>query len=314
MAFVNHRRSSLASVLDHSCVAQRMLTIFSIPKNFTGETRVIQDNAIGSWKRFSPACEIILIGDDPGVAEAAIRHGVRHEPSITRNEFGTPILADVFSRMNTLAQFPILALVNADILLLGDFLPAVDTVARSRTKFVVVASRFNSRIVQPLSFDRGWDTEMGRRARAENRMYPAAGSDVFVYPRGLFGAVPPFAIGRGYWDNWLMYEARRMGADLIDVTAAATIVHQIHTYGTVVGVSPESSVDKHVYETTEGQRNLEMAGGRRCLFTVFDATEILGADGQLHSTWKPRLIRGRIKAVLRRQMQSLSPQHTEKRG
>jgi len=282
-----------------------MLTIFSIPKAFTGHTRVIQDNAIGSWKHLSPACDIILVGDDPGVAEAAARHGVRHEPAVLRNEFGTPILANVFARMNTLAQFPILALVNTDILLLADFLPAVDIVARSRTEFVVVASRFNFRIDKPLPFDRGWDGEMVRRARAENCMYPAAGSDVFVYPRGLFGAVPPFAIGRGYWDTWLMYEARRIGADLIDVTAAATAVHQMHTYNTVAGLPPESSIDRHVYETKEGQRNLEMSGGRRCLFTVYDATKIMGADGQLHSTWHPRFVRRRIKAELRRQIQSL---------
>jgi hypothetical protein len=284
-----------------------MLTICSLPKAFSRHTRVIQDNAIGSWKRLRPACEIILIGNDPGVAEAAIRHGVRHEPSITRNELGTPILTDVFSRMNKLANYPFLALVNADILLLEDFLSAIDVVVRLRKKFLVIASRFNCRIDQPLSFDLGWDAELGRQARVENRMYPAAGSDVFVYPRGLFGAVPSFAIGRGYWDNWLMYEARRMGAELIDVTAVATTVHQLHAYETVVGLSSQNASDRHVYETKEGRKNLELAGGRGRLYTAFDATEIMGADGRLQSSWNPFLIRRRGKAWLRRRIQVLSP-------
>jgi hypothetical protein len=283
-----------------------MLTICSLPKAFSRHTRVIQDNAIGSWKRLRPACEIILIGNDPGVAEAAIRHGVRHEPSITRNELGTPILTDVFSRMNKLANYPFLALVNADILLLEDFLSAIDVVVRLRKKFLVIASRFNCRIDQPLSFDLGWDAELGRQARVENRMYPAAGSDVFVYPRGLFGAVPSFAIGRGYWDNWLMYEARRMGAELIDVTAVATTVHQLHAYETVVGLSSQNASDRHVYETKEGRKNLELAGGRGRLYTAFDATEIMGADGRLQSSWNPFLIRRRGKAWLRRRIQVLS--------
>jgi hypothetical protein len=284
-----------------------MLTIFSLPKAFSRHSQVIQDNAIGSWKRLRPACEIILIGNDPGVAEAAIRHGVRHEPSITRNKLGTPILADVFSRMNKLANYPFLALVNADILLLEDFLSAIDVVVRLRKKFLVIASRFNCRIDQPLSFDLGWDAELGRQARVENRMYPAAGSDVFVYPRGLFGAVPSFAIGRGYWDNWLMYEARRMGAELIDVTAVATTVHQLHGYETVVGLSSQNASDRHVYETKEGRKNLELAGGRGRLYTAFDATEIMGADGRLQSSWNPFLIRRRGKAWLRRRIQVLSP-------
>jgi hypothetical protein len=283
-----------------------MLTICSLPKAFSRHTRVIQDNAIGSWKRLRPACEIILIGNDPGVAEAAIRHGVRHEPSITRNELGTPILTDVFSRMNKLANYPFLALVNADILLLEDFLSAIDVVVRLRKRFLVIASRFNCRIDQPLSFDIGWDAELGRQARVENRMYPAAGSDVFVYPRGLFGAVPSFAIGRGYWDNWLMYEARRMGAELIDVTAVATTVHQLHAYETVVGLSSQNASDRHVYETKEGRKNLELAGGRGRLYTAFDATEIMGADGRLQSSWNPFLIRRRGKAWLRRRIQVLS--------
>ena len=279
-----------------------MLTIFSLPKAFSGHTQIIQDNAIGSWKRLSRPCEIILLGDDPGVAEAAKRHGVRHEPSVTRNELGTPLLGDVFSSVNKLANYPVLALVNADVLLLHDFLSAIDVVVRSRKKFMMIASRFNRRIDQPLAFDPGWDAELGQKARAENLMYPAAGSDVFVFPRGLFDAVPPFAIGRGYWDNWLMYEARRMGADLIDATAMTTIVHQLHAYETVAGVPSAGSSDRHVYETKEGQRNLKMAGGPGRLYTAFDATEIIGSDGRLHPTWNPTLIRRRIKAWLRRQM------------
>jgi hypothetical protein len=282
-----------------------MLTLFSLPKAFTGQARIIQDNAIGSWTHLGLGCDIVLLGHDPGVAEAATRHGVRHEPSIVRNEFGTPILADVFTRMNTLARHPIVAFANADIILLGDFLPAVDAVAQSRNKFMIVSSRFNCRIDQPLLFDRGWDTELRRRARAENQMYPAGGSDIFVYPRGLLGEVPPFAIGRGYWDNWLMREARRINADLVDVTAAVTTVHQIHTYDTVAGLPAGSPTDKHVYQTKEGQRNLQLAGGLRRLYTVYDATEVMGADRKLCSSLGASLIRRRLKAWLRRQIQAV---------
>src|SRR5690348_15762908 len=245
-----------------------MLTIFSLPKAFAGHAGIIQDNAIGSWTRLKPPCDIVLFGDDPGVAEAAARHKVRHEPQIGRNEFGTPVIADLFARMDALARHPLLAFVNADIILLDDFLPAVEALKRSSfgsmhdraassefsppprgegflpnpppqggreeaeraapasapalASFLAVASRFNCRIDAPLAFEPGWDAKLRARAHKENRMYPAAGSDLFVYPRGLFAAVPPFAIGRGYWDNWLMREARRRGGNLIDLTAAVT--------------------------------------------------------------------------------------------
>jgi hypothetical protein len=131
-------------------------------------------------------------------------------------------------------------------------------------------------------------------------MYPAAGSDIFIFSRGLFREVPPFAIGRGYWDNWLMREARQAGADLVDVTSAVTTIHQIHSYNTVAGVPAGSSTDVHVYETEEGRRNLELAGGRSRLHTVFDATRIMSKNRRLRVSWNPLLIRRRVKASLRR--------------
>ncbi len=283
-----------------------MLTIFSIPKAFVSHAKIIQDNAIGSWTRLGSGCDIILFGDDPGVADAAERHKTRHEPFTLRSELGTPLISDVFHRMDVLAHHPIVAFVNSDIILLDDFLPAIDAVARCHEKFLIVASRFNCHIDHPFSFENGWATELRQRARSENRMYPAGGSDIFVFPRGLLLEVPPFAIGRGYWDNWLMREARRTGADLIDVTAAVTAVHQMHSYSTVSGLPAETSMDTYVYETDEGRHNLELAGGRSRLYTVFDATKIMSEDRRLRSSWNPMLVRRRVKASLRRILNSYS--------
>ena len=48
-----------------------MLTIFSIPKPFIGHVGVIQMNALRSWTFLDPKCEIVIFGDEPGIAEAA---------------------------------------------------------------------------------------------------------------------------------------------------------------------------------------------------------------------------------------------------
>ena len=129
-----------------------MLTIFSIPKVFVSHTKIIQDNAIGSWNRLGSGCDIVLFGDDPGVADAAERHKTRHESFTLRNELGTPLVSDVFHRMAVLARHPIVAFVNSDIILLDDFLPAIDAVARCHEKFLIVASRFNCCIDHAFSF------------------------------------------------------------------------------------------------------------------------------------------------------------------
>ena len=41
-----------------------MLSLFSIPKPFTGYLGTIQHNALGSWTRLG--CEVVLFGDDDG--------------------------------------------------------------------------------------------------------------------------------------------------------------------------------------------------------------------------------------------------------
>jgi hypothetical protein len=275
-----------------------MLTLFTIPKAFRGHDGVIQDNAIASWSRLGSGCETILFGDDPGVAEAAARHGVRHVAKVQRNFAGTPVLTDVFARAEALANHPVLCFINTDIILFSDFMSAL---RRLPCNFLMVSSRFNCRITDPLTFGANWDQELRARALGEARMYPAGGSDVFAFRKGLFVAVPPFAVGRGYWDNWLMLHARQRGARLVDVTPAVVVVHQDHHYGHMPGLAADSAQgDFPPRATEEIRRNLALAGGRSRLYTVYDATEVLTREGRLVATLHPSLIWRRVKASLRR--------------
>jgi len=81
-----------------------VLTLFTIPKPFSGAAAIAQDNAIESWQRVAPDVEILLFGDEAGIAEAAVRHGVGHVAQIRRNEHGTPLLDDAFATAQARAQ------------------------------------------------------------------------------------------------------------------------------------------------------------------------------------------------------------------
>jgi len=281
-----------------------MLTLFSVPKPFVGEVAVLQENAIGSWTRLGADCEVILFGDEAGIAQAASRFATRYVPEISRNASGTPILSDVVARAEKIASHPILCFVNADMILFDDIVSTARAVAAQRSKFLVVASRFNLRIHEPLTFGPNWPHDFRARAENEGRMYPAGGSDIFIYPRGLFGDIPPFAIGRGYWDNWLMLRARERGAALIDATGAVVAVHQEHDYNHIVDPARGAADEAAVFSSPEGKRNLELAGGRGRLYTLYDATAALTAGGALVSTARPSLIWRRVKAWLRRSLAS----------
>ena len=63
-----------------------MLTIFAIPKPFIGHIGIIQRNAVESWIRLQPKCEIILLGDEEGIERTAKELGTKWLPHLERNE------------------------------------------------------------------------------------------------------------------------------------------------------------------------------------------------------------------------------------
>ena len=65
-----------------------LITLFSAPKPFTNpHIATIQRNAIRSWTLL-PDVEVILFGEETGLAEAAKELGVKHIPSVACNESG----------------------------------------------------------------------------------------------------------------------------------------------------------------------------------------------------------------------------------
>ena len=80
-----------------------MLTIFTIPKSFQDNINVIQRNAIKSWLKLYPKCEVILFGDDEGVAEVAREFNVLHIPEIEKTEKGTPLLSSAIDSAQNIA-------------------------------------------------------------------------------------------------------------------------------------------------------------------------------------------------------------------
>jgi hypothetical protein len=90
----------------------------------------------------------------------------------------------------------------------------------------------------------------------------------------LWNDIPPFAIGRTMWDNWLIWRARASGAMVIDATASLTAIHQNHGYNH----HPQGA--EGVWKGPEAHRNEELAGGMDRYFTIADATHRL-ADGKI---------------------------------
>jgi hypothetical protein len=205
-----------------------MLTLFSVPKPFEGHIGVIQRNALGSWVRL-PEVEIILVGDEPGAAKAAAEVGATHVRTVDRNAYGTPLLDSVFRQVRDLSKQRKLVYVNADVMLFPDLVDAVRRVAL--VSYLLVGRRWTINVDEPLDFSTDWAAVVREKIADHGKLDSPTSIDYYVLDQlGPFAELPPFAVGRPGWDNWMIYNARRRRIPVVDATRVVTAVHQRHTH------------------------------------------------------------------------------------
>jgi hypothetical protein len=266
------------------------LTLFTIPKAFRDpHLALIQRNALTSWRRLAPAVEVIVFGDDEGVAEASREFGALHIADVARNEFGTPLLDQAFRIAADRGSAGLLCYVNADIVLLDDFVAAARRLPTD--PYLGIGRRWNCDVTEPLDFERG-DEALREWAIANGALDSGRGSDYFVFPRSYDFALPPFAVGRPGWDNWMIGRALRLGLPVIDMTPSVLAIHQNHDYGHV----PKAMGSD--WEGPEAERNRALAGDTdRFIHSPFNATHLLGTD-RLRRALSRRHLRARIEAFV----------------
>ena len=229
-----------------------MLTLFSVPKPFIGAIATIQRRAVASWCELD--IQVVLLGDEEGVADAARELGAEHVPGLERTPHGTPRLDSAFALANGVARCPLRCFVNCDVILGDDVLAATRAVAGAASRFLLVGQTIEN-----------------------SRPRGAAALDWFVFPAENFGEIPPFAIGRACFDNWLIWKGRQVGI-VVDATRDVRAVHLAHGYEHVAGGMDEA------YYGEEAARNLELAGGKSRLYTLHDASHVL-RDGELRRNY-----------------------------
>ena len=246
-----------------------MVVLFSTPKPFRDHIRTIQYNAIRSWTKLGPETSVLLLGDEEGCREAAGNIGVNHVSRIAKNEYGTPLVSDLFAvaRMHSRARY--LCYINADIVLTSSFIEAFHRIRRRYRSFLTVGRRWDIDQTEEIVFGAGWAEELFGRARSTGRLHEATGIDYFLFSRDVLVTIPPFAIGRTAWDNWLIYSARNDGVPVIDATRSIVAIHQNHDY------SHLARGEADAFKGPESVRNLELAGGYPHCFTILDATRIM---------------------------------------
>ena len=247
-----------------------MLTVFGIPKPFTDHLIPIQTNAVSSWARLGPSCEVLLLGNEPGTAELAAKLRIRHLGDVERNAHGTPLLSSILSRAEATARHAILCYVNADIILLPGVLESAQRVWTKIGPSLIIGRRWDVELRDCWNFDTDDSAQrLAAFVRARGRPHNRHAMDYFVFPRGLWPDVPPFGIGRTFWDNWLVSQALAQQVPVVDASAVILAIHQNHDYGHVAGGTHGA------WHGAEAQENLALLGGLDRIADLRDVTWVM---------------------------------------
>ena len=249
-----------------------MLTLFTTGKPFRGQIAITQRNALKSWRLLHSDVEVILFGDDEGAAKVCAEFGLRHEPHVERHQSGMKYLNYLFERAQAIARYDYLCYANCDIILLDDFYQAFVKAANWRKRFLMIGQRWDADITEPIDFaDPGWNIALRLHVQKIGFRQAMHYIDYFTFFRGVYDRVPPFVLGRSWWDHWLVWRALSRDLPVIDCSSVVMAVHQnhAHTY------HPQGKQGTH--EDALAEQNKGLAGNGKQLRITADSTHVFAA-------------------------------------
>jgi hypothetical protein len=212
------------------------VTFVCCPKPFTTDFKDIQYNAIKSWTLLKTVDKILICGDEEGVEDFA-KHiqtetttPIEYIKKVKRTVNGTPLVNSIFKIGSTHSQ-KYVCYINCDIILLSDF---DTTFTEYINKFpkqkqcLLVGRRWDWQNPAPVNFDdHEWQTNVKNVAINDGHMHTDSAIDYFIHTNTTFPKIHPFAIGKFFWDNWLVGNAfRRPEVITIDLTETVFAIHQ----------------------------------------------------------------------------------------
>jgi hypothetical protein len=206
-----------------------MITIFTTAKSFVGQMRINQINAITSWKQLGPDIDVLLFGHGEGYLEVARDLGLKWIDQVEVSASGTPLITSMFELARQKGCYPTQLYVNCDIILLGN----VPEILRSISKecFLAIGQRWDIDLEEEIEFSNpNWKTLLQSRVLKSATLHPPLGSDYFLYHGNVWADLPTLVVGRGAYDNYLIYYCRIKGVPVIDLTEMMMAIHQNHDY------------------------------------------------------------------------------------
>lgn len=215
------------------------ITFICCPKPFTQEFYDIQNNAIISWTKLESVNQIIVCGDEIGVKEYSEKLlntvdrrklEIIYIKNIPTNEYGTPLVDEIFKLGSQYCE-KYVCYINSDIILLSDFDRTFEeyvNLNKETDHCLIVGQRWDWNNPIQINFnDVNWEKNTKKIALKDGELHAPSGIDYFLHTKTTYPFIYPFAIGKFWWDNWLMGNAfKRNTVKTVDVTESVFAIHQ----------------------------------------------------------------------------------------
>mgnify|MGYP001405976508 CR=1 FL=1 len=208
-----------------------MITFFTIPKPFEKHISVIQNNAISSWKNLNPNNEIIIYGKEKGISEFSNLNNILNVKDVKYNEFGTPMLDNIFEDVKKRSKNNIIIYCNSDIIFLKDFNKILEIIYPDllNKDYLICGRRTDLDIDTLIDFkNENWKNDLKEKVLKNGTLHGYSGIDYFIFNKDQKFKLLPFAVGRICWDNWFIYDAIKRDVITVDATEQVIAVHQNH--------------------------------------------------------------------------------------
>ena len=261
-----------------------MITFFTIPRPFTDLHKIIQTNAILSWKNIYPTCEILVFSDHSSISLFCKDNNIKFIENFESNSYGTPLLSDIWKTVKQESINDLICYINTDIILFNDFLERAKTVKFD--KFLLAGRRWDLNIKTFIDFKSDWESNLKILIHEKGILHAVTGVDYFLFPKIIMPDMPPFAIGRAWWDNWLLTYFINKKIPLIDGTSITTI-HQNHDYNHIKSIN-----SKTTNKGIERDQNKVLANLKNWqIKDISDCTHILVKDKIIKVTTNKKIYR-----------------------
>lgn len=247
MYFTRYKNKRALNIYEHylTITNNMKLTIICCPKPFLPNYRDIQYNAIVSWIKLGEKSKkvksIVMCGIDEGVEDFAksikgdgekVGIDIIYHPTVKTNEFKTPLISDIFDIAKMYSGDDAhMCYVNSDIILLPDFMETFEAFVKDFPeikKFNLIGLRYDWKHPKLIDFSKEeWRSELVNTVKKDGEMHPDTGIDYFIFSKDTYPFIHPFALGRQYWDQWLVGNAyRRTDVVTVDLSETVFIIHQ----------------------------------------------------------------------------------------